>query len=137
MKIAAVFAFLVLASPCFAAPSAKQQGPLPPIESHGQRISRYGCDIMLLPNGPRAASRWALTVWAEYGRHEKRYWETFLGRYGNSPGMRVIESLGEPAWKNGPVGPVVVSFGSPGANRACAEWSKKVRSKIVMKTDRH
>lgn len=136
MKIATVFLVVALASPCLAVPKTKQQNSLPPIESHGERISRYGCDIMLLPNAPRATSHWALTVWAEYGVHERRYWETFLGRYGNSPGVRVIESLGEPAWKNGPVGPVVVSFGATGANQACAEWSGKVRSKIMVKPDR-
>lgn len=137
MKIATVFMVFVLASPCLAAPNSKQHNPLPPTESHGEKISRYGCDIMLLPEAPRATSHWALTVWAEYGVHERRYWETFLGRYGNRPGVRVIESLGEPAWKNGPVGPIVVSFGSTGANQACSEWSKEVRSKIMVKAVRH
>jgi hypothetical protein len=133
MKKAALFMAVLLAVPCFAKPKSRQKGTLPPIVSHGEKISRYGCDIMLLPNSHRSTTRWALTVWAEYGNHEKRYWETFLGRYGNKPGVRVIESLGEPAWKGGPVGPIVVSFGTPGANKACADWGDRVRAELMPK----
>lgn len=136
MKRAAIFMVFLLAMPCFARPKAKSDGSLPPVVSHGERLSRYGCDIMLLPNGPHATIRWALTVWAEYGSHNKRYWETFLGKYNNSPGVRVIESLGEPAWKGGPAGPVVVSFGAPGANKACSDWGDKVRAEILPKKNR-
>jgi hypothetical protein len=133
MNKATVFMAVVLAIPCLAGPKTKQKASLPPVESHGEKISKYGCDIMLLPGAPHADAHWALTVWAEYGNHDKRYWETFLGKYNNSPGERVIESLGQPAWKGGPVGPVVVSFGSPGANKACAEWGDRVRSRIMPK----
>ena len=136
MKKAAVFLAVVLAAPCFAGPKLNHEGSLPPMESHGEKISRYGCDIMLLPNAPRSSPDWALTVWAEYGSHNKRYWETFLGKYNNTPGERVIESLGEPAWKGGPVGPIVVSFGSPGANKACADWGDRVRSEIMPKANK-
>lgn len=133
MKKAAIFMAVVLAVPCFARPKPKPENPLPPVRSHGEKIARYGCDIMLLPSAPRATSRWALTVWAEYGSHNRRYWETFLGKYTNTAGERVIESLGQPAWKDGPVGPIVVSFGSPGANKACADWGDRVRSEIMPK----
>lgn len=136
MNKAALLLAVTLAIPCFARPKPRKEDPLPPVESHGQRISRFGCDIMLLPSAPRANTHWALTVWAEYGNHYRRYWETFLGKYNNSPGVRVIESLGEPLWKDGPVGPVVVSFGTPGANKACAEWSDRVRSEIMPKRSR-
>lgn len=136
MKKASFFLAVVLAIPCLAGSKPKREAPLPPLASHGERISRYGCDIMLLPNAPRASDRWALTVWAEYGSHDRRYWETFLGKYKNSPGERVIESLGQPAWKGGPVGPVVVSFGTPGANKACADWSERVRSEILPKRNK-
>jgi hypothetical protein len=133
MKKETLVLAVVLALPCFARPRPRQAEPLPPIESHGQRIKRYGCDIMLLSGAPRTPVRWALTVWAEYGDHYRRYWETFLGKYNNAPGVRVIESVGEPLWKGGPVGPVVTSFGIPGANEACVEWSDRVRSEIMPK----
>lgn len=133
VKKAALLLALALALPCFALPRHRQAEPLPPVESHGQRISRYGCDIMLLSSAPHAGARWALTVWAEYGNHYRRYWETFMGKYENAPGVRVIESAGKPLWKNGPVGPVVTSFGTPGANEACAEWSARVRTAIMPK----
>ncbi len=71
MKKAAVFMAVVLVVPCFARPKPRQESPLPPVESHGEKISKYGCDIMLLAGAPRATSRWALTVWAEYGSHNR------------------------------------------------------------------
>jgi len=118
---------LLLSLSCLAgAQKPKTDKLLPPSESHGMTISGYGCDPELLKDLPGSSqSLFDLTVWAEYGKKHKRYWEKTYGSYkittkrsGNSSPEEVAAGASIASYDFGPM------------NKACDEWKLQVRSTL-------
>jgi hypothetical protein len=116
---------------------AKKPNPakfLPPKESHGVTLTRYGCERQYERDMPGVAKRtavWNLIVWAEYGTGHKRYWKKSYGTYEISVRSKVTSS-GESAGASGRAfgSMYLEAFDFTPMNKACIEWGNEMESKF-------
>jgi hypothetical protein len=121
---------------------AKKPDPakfLPPAQSHGLAIAKYGCDkqyVQAMPSDAKRTAVWSLIVWAEYGDHHKRYWKKTYGTY-QIPAKGTVTSSAESARA---VGATVATMGSESydftpMDHACTDWGQEMESRFKIKPD--
>lgn len=111
---------------------------LPPAQSHGMAISKYGCDKQYqqdMPSDAKRTSVWNLTVWAEYGDQHKKYWTKTYGTY-QIPVRGTATASSESAGSGAAVGAMSSeSFDFTPMNKACSEWGREMESTFKIKPD--
>lgn len=134
-------ALLVLTFVAWSVVAAKKPNPkkvLPPAESHGTAISRYGCDrqfVQYMPSDANRTAVWSLIVWAEYGKDHKRYWKKTYGTYQIAM-TGEVQSSGESAGSGAAIGPIASeSFDFGPMDKGCAEWGQEMQSTFKIKPD--
>lgn len=106
---------------------------LPPAKSHEMTISGYGCDKLYVAGSTSTSkylSYWTLTVWAEYGKESKKYWQKTYGNFevAIKPAFHANSESAHSGRAMGAYGGEAYDF-TP-MNKACAEWGAHVKSAL-------
>jgi hypothetical protein len=129
-------ALIVVAGSCFASPK-KLDKFLPPVESHGAKISGYGCDRQHVADGASAkdTSYWILILWAQYGDQHKRYWQKSYDSF-QIPVKYSMNSSGESAGSGGAIGAYgTKSYDFTSMDKACADWGVLMQTTLKIAPD--
>jgi hypothetical protein len=125
MKTRIAFALFVLSIVVAGAQEKKLAAKLvPPLESHGQPITNYGCTRDYVQDTVHGSSTWMLTVWAEYGKDGKKYWSKIYGTY-DIPHKNAEHNDGSTSHMSVIYGKYTFDFTV--LNKACAEWEAQIQ----------
>jgi hypothetical protein len=119
---------LLVACSC-AAVAGEKPLPMPPLNSHGQSISKYAC--IFTEESETSVDEyyyWRVVAYAEYGQDHKQYWSKALGTF---RGTAAVTSYNcESAGTGRAVGPINETVYLEDAGKKCSEWKEAVHALV-------